>query len=125
MLDYRGFISEGPGENLFIVEKNIVITPPLHASILRGITRDTVIVLARELGFKVKELDIHRSRLYHADEALFTGTAAEIAPIHEVDNMKIGRGETGPITKKLQETYFNTIRNVTSNHTNWLTYVYE
>jgi branched-chain amino acid aminotransferase len=124
MLDHRGFVSEGPGENIFIVESDEIITPPLHASILGGITRDTIILLAQDLGYEVKEVDINRSRLYNADEAFFTGTAAEVAPIHEIDNRKIGWGKTGQVTKKIQEEYFAVTRGKRQQYNRWLTYLY-
>jgi len=125
MLDYRGFISEGPGENLFIVENGRLLTPPTSASILPGITRDTVMVLARDLGYEIKEIDINRSELYNSDEAFFTGTAAEVVPIHEVDDRKIGSGKTGPITKKIQAEFFAVVRGERQQYKHWLTYVYK
>jgi branched-chain amino acid aminotransferase len=125
MLDYRGFISEGPGENLFIVENGRLLTPPTSASILPGITRDTVMTLARDLGYEIKEIDINRSKLYNADEAFFTGTAAEVVPIHEVDDRKIGNGKTGPITKRIQDEFFAVVRGERRQYRHWLTYVYE
>jgi len=125
MLDYRGFVSEGSGENLFIVENGNIFTPPVSASILPGITRNTAIVLARDLGYEVEEVDINRSRLYNADEAFFTGTAAEVTPIYEIDDKKIGNGKTGPITKRIQEEYFATVRGKRQRYKHWLTYVYE
>jgi len=125
MLDYRGFVSEGPGENLFIVENRRLLTPPTSASILPGITRDTVMVLARDLGHEVKEVDINRNKLYNADEAFFTGTAAEVIPIYEVDDRKIGSGRTGPITKRIQDEFFAVVRGGRRRYKHWLTYVYE
>jgi branched-chain amino acid aminotransferase len=125
LLDNRGFISEGPGENIFIVENEKILTPPPNASILRGITRHTVIVIARELRYTVNEVDINRSRLYNADEAFFTGTAAEITPIYDVDGRKIGSGKTGPITKKIQEKYYAIVRGKNQQYKRWLTYLYD
>jgi len=125
MLDYRGFVSEGPGENLFIVENGRLLTPPISASILPGITRDTVMVLARDLRHEIKEIDINRNKLYNADEAFFTGTAAEVIPIYEVDDRKIGNGKTGPITKRIQEEFFAVVRGERRQYKHWLTYVYE
>jgi len=125
MLDYRGFVSEGPGENLFIVENGGLLTPPISASILPGITRDTVMVLARDLGYEIKEVDMNRNKLYNADEAFFTGTAAEVIPIYEVDDRKIGSGKTGPITKRIQEEFFAVVRGGRRQYKHWLTYVYE
>jgi len=125
MLDYRGFVSEGPGENLFIVENGRLLTPPTSASILPGITRDTVMVLARDLGYEIKEIDINRNKLYNADEAFFTGTAAEVIPIHEVDDRKIGSGKTGSITKRIQDEFFAVARGGRQQYKHWLTYDYE
>ncbi len=125
MLDYRGYISEGPGENIFIVENEELLTPPLHASILRGITRDTVIVLSRDLGHEVEEIDITRNRLYNADEAFFTGTAAEVTPIYEVDNRQIGNGKTGSITRKIQDEYLAVVMGRRQKYKHWLTYLYK
>jgi len=125
MLDHRGFIAEGPGENLFIVEKEILLTPPLYVSILPGITRDVVITLAQDLGYDVIETDITRSKLYNADEAFFTGTAAEVTPIYEVDDRKIGEGKTGPITKRIQDEFFAVARGKREKYGRWLTYVYK
>src|SRR5262249_19232660 len=96
LLDTAGYVAEGSGENIFIVKKGKLYTPPLSASILAGITRDAVITLARELGLSVSEEMILRDQLYLADEVFFTGTAAEITPIREIDNRKIGDGAVGP-----------------------------
>ena len=124
MLDHRGFISEGPGENIFIIKNGELLTPPLCASVLPGVTRATVTVLAQDLGYKVKEIDITRSGLYNADEAFFTGTAAEVTPIREVDDRKIGSGKAGPITKRIQEEYFATVSGKRQHYKRWLKYVY-
>lgn len=126
-LDDRGYVSEGSGENLFIVNNGKLITPPLGASILPGITRDTVIEIARELGIEVVEATVQRAALYLADELFFTGTAAEITPIRAVDKITVGEGKRGPITAKLQEEYFKVIRGErpAPNDANWLTYVDE
>jgi len=125
LLDHRGFVSEGPGENIFIVEDDRLLTPPLHASILPGITRETVMAFAPELGHEVEETDVNRSRLYNADEAFFTGTAAEVTPIWEVDDRKIGTGETGPVTKKVRDEYYAIVRGRRERYRQWLTYVYK
>jgi len=125
MLDHRGFIAEGPGENLFIVEMERLLTPPLYVSILLGITRAAVITLAQDLGFDVAETDITRSRLYNADEAFFTGTAAEVTPIYEVDDKKIGEGKTGPVTKRIQEEFLAVTEGKRKKYGQWLTYVYK
>ena len=108
-LDDRGFVSEGSGENLFLVNDGKLVTPPLGASILPGITRDSVIQIARELGIEVVETTIQRAALYLADELFFTGTAAEITPIRAVDRITVGPGRRGPITKQLQDEFFKII----------------
>ncbi len=125
MLDFRGFLSEGPGENLFMVKNDQLLTPPTNASLLPGITRDTVMLLARDLGYDVMEIDINRSALYNADEAFFSGTAAEVAPIYEVDNRKVGNGKTGPITKRIQDEFFAVVKGEKLRYKHWLTYVYK
>lgn len=126
-LDDRGMVSEGSGENLFLVNNGKLITPPLGASILPGITRDSVIQIARELGIEVIETTIQRAALYLADELFFTGTAAEITPIRSVDRITVGEGKRGEITKQLQETFFDVIygRRPAPNNAPWLTYVNE
>ena len=123
-LDHRGFISEGPGENIFIVKNEILLTPPISASILNGITRDTIIEISCKNGYRVIETDIIRSQLYNADEAFFTGTAAEVAPIYEVDDKKIGNGKTGIITKCIQQEYIAVVKGEKKEYDHWLTYVY-
>lgn len=126
-LDDRGYVSEGSGENLFLVNDGRLITPPLGASILPGITRDSVIQIARELGIEVEEANIQRAALYLADELFFTGTAAEITPIRSVDKIQVGIGKRGEITRKLQEVFFEVIhgRRPAPNNAPWLTYVNE
>ena len=121
LLDPQGFVSEGSGENIFIVKKGVLITPDLSSSILEGITRDTVITLAREMGLEVKETRITRDQLWLADECFFTGTAAELTPVREVDNRPIGEGKVGPITKKLQYKFFAVVRGSDDSHKEWLT----
>lgn len=123
LMDVNGYVSEGSGENLFIVRKGKLITPPLAASILEGVTRDTVLTLAREEGIPVSEEMITRDQLYLADEAFFTGTAAEISPIREVDHRAMGAGGVGPITKKLQARFFDVVKGSDSSHPEWLTLV--
>jgi branched-chain amino acid aminotransferase len=108
-LDDRGYVSEGSGENIFLVNGGKLITPPLGASILPGITRDSVVQIARELGIEVIETNIQRAALYLADELFFTGTAAEITPIRSVDRITVGSGKRGPVTKQLQEEFFKII----------------
>jgi branched-chain amino acid aminotransferase len=124
-LDDRGMVSEGSGENLFLVNNGKLITPPLGAAILPGITRDTVIQIARELGIEVIETTIQRAALYLADELFFTGTAAEITPIRSVDRITVGAGKRGEVTAKLQEEFFKVIRNErpAPNNAPWLTFV--
>jgi branched-chain amino acid aminotransferase len=121
----RGYVSEGSGENLFMVNNGKLITPPLGSSVLPGITRDSVIQIAKELGIEVIETTIQRASLYLADELFFTGTAAEVTPIRAVDRITIGEGKRGEITKKLQENFFAIIRGErpTPNNAPWLTYI--
>jgi branched-chain amino acid aminotransferase len=119
LLDASGYVSEGSGENIFIVRRGKLITPDLSSSILEGITRDTVITLAREMGIEVEEGRITRDQLWLADEAFLTGTAAEITPIREVDNRTIGEGTVGPITKKLQTRFFDVVRGSDNSHPEW------
>ncbi len=123
LLDVHGYVSEGSGENIFIVKNGRLYTPPLHASILAGITRDTILNLAREEGIPVSEEMITRDQLYLADEAFFTGTAAEVTPIREVDFRAIGAGTRGPITQRLQARYFDIVKGTDSSHPEWLTRV--
>jgi branched-chain amino acid aminotransferase len=120
MLDANGYLSEGSGENIFIVNKGKLMTPDLSSSILEGITRDTVITLAREMGLVVEECRLTRDQLWLADEAFLTGTAAELTPIREVDNRPIGDGVVGPITKKLQAKFFDVVRGGDNSHPEWL-----
>ncbi len=121
-LDSNGYISEGSGENIFVVYDGRLFTTPLHAAILPGITRTTVMQLADESGIEVKEETMLRDILYAADEAFFTGTAAEITPIRSVDKMKVGNGKPGPVTRKLQELYFKIVRDGEDKH-DWLTFI--
>ncbi|MBN1573559.1 MAG: branched-chain amino acid transaminase [Deltaproteobacteria bacterium] len=122
MLDTEGYVSEGSGENIFIAKGNKIKTPPL-TSILNGITRDAIITLAEELGYKMKEERFTRDELYTADEAFFTGTAAEVTPIREIDDRAIGNGTAGPITKKLQKVFFDSAMGKDKKHESWLTYL--
>lgn len=124
MLDMDGFISEGTGENIFIVNDGEMITPPYSSSILRGITRDTVMHLADDLGIRVTERRISRFELYNADEAFFSGTAAEITPIIEVDRRKIGNGRPGELTQKIGATYKDLVSGRYPKYSEWLTPVY-
>ena len=122
LLDVDGFVAEGSGENIFLVRKGKLITPDL-TSALEGITRDTIVQLAGELGIEVIEKRITRDEVYTADEAFFTGTAAEVTPIRELDNRTIGSGTRGPITEKLQALYFDVVKGKSAKHGHWLTLV--
>ncbi len=123
LLDPEGFVAEGSGENIFITRDNVVYTPEL-TSALDGITRDTIIHFIDELGLKLVEKRITRDEVYIADEAFFTGSAAEVTPIRELDNRQIGDGGRGPITTKLQAMYFDQIHGRRESHPEWLTRVY-
>jgi branched-chain amino acid aminotransferase len=122
-LDVNGYVSEGSGENVFIVRDGALITPPYGCSILPGIVRNTVITLAHEMGLKVIEESIPREALYIADEVFFTGSAAEITPISSIDKVPIGSGTRGPITKKLQDIFFEIVSGEAEDKYGWLTYV--
>jgi branched-chain amino acid aminotransferase len=124
LLDPEGFVAEGSGENIFIIRDGIVYTPEL-TSALDGITRDTVIHFIDELGLKLIEKRITRDEVYIADEAFFTGSAAEVTPIRELDNRQVGEGCRGPITTKLQTMYFDQIHGRRDSHDEWLTRVYD
>jgi branched-chain amino acid aminotransferase len=115
-----GTLSEGAGENLFIVKDGVLFTPPQAASILAGITRDSVLRLAHALGYEVREQALSREILYLADELFFTGTAAEITPIASVDDIAIGNGSRGPITEKIQSTFFGLFDGTTEDRFGWL-----
>jgi branched-chain amino acid aminotransferase len=119
MLDVDGYVSEATGENVFIIKNGILKTPPL-GSILNGITRDTLITLARDMGYTVKEQRFTRDELYAADEAFFCGTAAEVTPIRELDRRVIGQGKAGPITKNLQTEYFSVVHGENLKYAGWL-----
>lgn len=118
LLDQEGFVAEGPGENIFIVSDGILRTPVLK-TVLDGITRDAIITLAREEGITVSEEMMTRDDLYLADEAFFTGTAAEITPIREIDERMIGTGKPGPVTLKLQKAFFDIVRGISPLHPEW------
>ena len=120
-LDESGLISEGSGQNLFLVRDNVVYTPSLTSSILQGITRDTVVTLAHDLGFEVREQPLPREFLYLADEAFFCGTAAEITPIRSIDKIAVGTGRRGAVTAALQERFFGIINGDIPDNHNWLT----
>jgi len=122
LLDVDGFVAEGSGENIFIVRDGVIYTPDL-TSALEGITRDTIVQLAAGEGLEVREKRITRDEVYLADEAFFTGTAAEVTPIREVDNRAIGNGGRGPVTERLQSLYFDVVHGRVSAHADWLTLV--
>jgi len=120
-LDANGYVSEGSGENVFIVRNGVLQTAPLGNSVLPGITRDSILALARELGIPVSEAGIPREMLYIADEAFFTGTAAEVTPIRSVDRIPVGKGEVGPITRALQREFFGIVHGTQPDRFHWLT----
>ena len=122
-LNIRGHISEGSGENLFLVRDGTVYTPPLSSSVLPGITRESVITLLREMGVQVIEDTIPREMLYISDEVFFTGSAAEVTPIRSIDKITIGSGKRGPVTRKVQEAFFSYIEGSRDDAFGWLTYV--
>ena len=122
-LDVYGHVSEGTGENIFMVRDGVLITPPFGASILPGIIRNTVITLAHEMEIKVIEENIPREALYIADEVFFTGSAAEITPITSIDGIPVGDGKRGPVTKKLQDKFFGIVTGEVEDTHGWLTYV--
>lgn len=123
MLDVNGYVAEGSGQNIFVVKNGNVRTPPVSSSILPGLTRDSVIRIARDLGYHVDETTFTRDELYIADEAFFTGTASEVTPIREVDERPIGDGSPGPITRKLQEVYIDSVKGKSDRYPDWLTYL--
>jgi branched-chain amino acid aminotransferase len=123
MLDSQGYVAEATGENIFMVKRGQVFTPPLGTAILSGITRDTVMRLCADLSLPVTERLISRDELYIADEVFFTGTAAEVTPAREIDNRKIGNGSRGPITGRIQERFFQVVRGSHQVHPEWLAIV--
>jgi branched-chain amino acid aminotransferase len=123
LMSTNGMVAEGPGENLFLVKENALVTPDKSADILIGITRDSIIKIAEEVGIDVDEREVHKEELYTADEVFFTGTAAEVTPIVNIDGIKIGKGKPGPITKLLQEKYSEIVAGKNEVFENWLTYV--
>lgn len=120
-LNVNGFVSEGAGENLFVIRDGVVTTTPVTAAILPGITRATVITLLKELGYEVREQDIPREALYLADEVLMCGTAAEVTPVRSVDGISVGNGGRGPITKQVQDMFFGLFNGTTEDKWGWLT----
>ena len=127
LLDPQGFASEGAGENLFVVRKGVVYTPDSSAGALNGITRNTVMAICKDLGIEVKEKPITRDEIYISDEAFFTGTAAEVTPIRELDRIELGKddyvGSRGPITEKIQAAYFDIVNGRNPKYAHWLTKV--
>jgi branched-chain amino acid aminotransferase len=122
-LDVNGHVSEGSAQNLFVVRRGVLHTPPVHASVLPGITRDSIIAIARDLGYDVRETTIQREALYVADELFFVGTAAEVTPIRSVDRVQIGTGQCGPITRTVQKRFFEIINGEVPDTYNWLQYL--
>ena len=123
MLDYEGHVSEGSGENIFLVEGEKLFTPSMSSSNLKGITRDSVMTIARDLGYEVVEEVISRERLYAANEVFFTGTAAEVTPIRSIDHRTIGIGKRGPISEKIQTAFFDIVEAKSEDKYNWLSYI--
>jgi branched-chain amino acid aminotransferase len=123
LLDASGFVSEGAGENLFVIKNGVVYTPDLSAGALNGITRNTVFSICQDLGLKVVEKRITRDEVYIADEAFFTGTAAEVTPIRELDRIELGSGSRGPITEKIQSAFFDIVNGRNPKYAEWLSKV--
>ena len=123
LLDASGFVSEGAGENLFMVKRGVVYTPDLSAGALDGITRNTILSICNDLGVKLVEKRITRDEVYISDEAFFTGTAAEVTPIRELDRVQIGRGARGPVTEKIQCAFFDIVNGRNAKYAEWLTRV--
>jgi branched-chain amino acid aminotransferase len=123
MLNHAGYITDGSGENVFIARSGAVFTPPISAGCLDGITRASVMTFAQELGYEVRETNLTRTDLYNADEAFFTGTAAEVTPIREVDDRQVGDGTRGPITKEIQGVFFSATKGEMDRYASWLTLV--
>jgi len=123
LLDAAGFVSEGSGENIFIVKDGVVVTPDLSAGALNGITRDTVFAICKDLGLEVQQRRITRDEVYISDEAFFTGTAAEVTPIRELDRIAIGAGSRGPITQQIQSAFFDIVNGRNPKYAHWLTLV--
>ncbi|KPJ71306.1 branched-chain amino acid aminotransferase, partial [candidate division TA06 bacterium DG_78] len=122
-LDTSGYVSEGSGENIFAIKDGVIYTPPLHACILPGITRDSVMTIAKDLGIPLVEEMLAREFLYISDEVFFTGSAAEVTPIRSIDKIPIGQGKAGPITEKIQSHFFDIIGGNVEDKHGWLTKV--
>ncbi|MGC6366769.1 MAG: branched-chain amino acid transaminase [Candidatus Marinamargulisbacteria bacterium] len=125
LLNRHGHVSEGPGENIFVIKDNKITTPPVSDDVLKGITRDTAMQLARDCGYEVIEDSILPDQLLTADECFFTGTAAEVTPIREINNQPIGNGGKGPITDRIQTLYFDIVKGKSDKYNHWLTYCKE
>ncbi|EIJ0975836.1 branched-chain-amino-acid transaminase [Vibrio parahaemolyticus] len=123
-LSVDGYLSEGAGENIFVIKDRVITTPPATSAILPGITRDSIMTIARDKGYEVREANIAREALYLADEVFMTGTAAEVVPVATIDKIEVGSGKRGPITKELQEAYFGLFNGTTEDKWGWLDYVY-
>jgi len=123
LLDSAGFVSEGAGENVFVVKDNVVYTPDLSAGALNGLTRNTVLCICEDLGIKLVQKRITRDECYIADEMFFTGTAAEVTPIRELDRIQIGAGQRGPVTEKIQNAFFDIVNGRNAKYAKWLTKV--
>jgi branched-chain amino acid aminotransferase len=123
MLNTDGYIAEGSGENLFLVRDGVVHSPPVAAGVLDGLTRHTVMTLLQEDGIEIRESVLTRSDLYYAEELFFTGTAAEVTPIREVDDRPVGSGRPGPVTRRAQQLYMETVTGKLGAHSEWLEYI--
>jgi branched-chain amino acid aminotransferase len=123
LLDPQGFVSEGAGENIFVIRDGVLYTPDLSSGALNGITRKTVFAICADLGLTIQEKRITRDEVYIADEAFFTGTAAEVTPIRELDGVTIGAGQRGPITERIQNTFFDIVGGRNPKYADWLTMV--
>lgn len=123
LLDSAGFVSEGAGENIFVIKDGVLYTPDLSAGALNGITRNTIFAICQDMGLELKEKRITRDEIYICDEAFFTGTAAEVTPIRELDRVQIGAGSRGPITEKIQAAYFDIVYGRNAKYSEWLTKV--
>ena len=123
LLDSSGFVSEGAGENIFLVKDGVIYTPDLSAGALNGITRNTVFHIAKDMGIDIVQKRITRDEVYISDEAFFTGTAAEVTPIRELDRVQLGIGSRGPVTEKIQSAFFDIVNGRNSKYAHWLTKV--
>ncbi|MGB5166849.1 MAG: branched-chain amino acid transaminase [Acidimicrobiia bacterium] len=123
MLNSEGFVAEGSGENLFVVRDGAIRTPPVTAGVLDGLTRESVMTLLRDDGYEVVEMNIARTDLYYADELFFTGTAAEVTPVREVDDRMVGDGRPGPVTKRAQQMFMDTVTGKNERYGDWLEYI--